>query len=143
MALIRIKFGDIVDDPSCYELPINPDEVELLDSVDYDLVDTLDGSPIRSVATFDSRPRILKWPYYESTNTTFSGMESELKSYKGLNKKLNLQDLDVYSWGWRSIKVIDVTTSIMRGGKIRKNMELIYVYTSSRSEEHTSELQSL
>ena len=131
MALIRIKFGDIVDDPSAYELPINPDEVELLDSVDYDLVDTLDGSPIRSVATFDSRPRILKWPYYESTNTTFSGMESELKSYKGLNKKLNLQDLDVYSWGWRSIKVIDVTTSIMRGGKIRKNMELIYVYTSS------------
>ena len=131
MALTRIKFGDIVDDPSAYELPINPDEVELLDSVDYDLVDTLDGSPIRSVATFDSRPRILKWPYYESTNTTFSGMESVLKSYKGLNKKLNLQDLDVYSWGWRSIKVIDVTTSIMRGGKIRKNMELIYVYTSS------------
>jgi len=130
-AFVKIKFSN-TDGSNIYELPINPSKVEIGDSDDYDLLDTLDGAAIKSTASFDSRPRILSWPYHVATNTTFSGMVSELKTYIGVNKKIYLGTVDaIFSYDWRYIRVIDVASDLKEGGALRRNLLLTYVYTQS------------
>jgi hypothetical protein len=129
MALVRITFRDYLTHANTYILPINPNEMDLVDSDDYEMLQTLDGAPIKSNSSFDDRIRTLTWPYFPADNTTFSGMKSVLKSYIGLNKEIYLGTIDnYYSYSWRHIHVVDVTTSLMSGGRVRQNLTLQFYY---------------
>ena len=83
--MTKIEFTD-TDDSNSYTPPYNPMEWDVIDNVDYKLQPTLDGAPIRAVATFDDRVRTMRWPANEHTNSVFTTMVSTLKAYKGLNK---------------------------------------------------------
>jgi hypothetical protein len=131
MSINRIKFTDTAG-ANEYILPINPESVDLLADDKYELLSTLDGAIVKSKAYFDDRVRFLRWPYYPYTNTTFLGMISVLKTYKNLDKKMDLQDIDTpFSYGSRFIRIIDVKNNVLQGGKLRVNMEVSYVYTQS------------
>jgi hypothetical protein len=133
MSLTRIKFSD-TDGSNIYSLAYNPDNFDAVDSANMVLVNVLDGSPARISGSFDNRVRTMTWPFYPASDTSFMAMVNELKSYKGLNKKLDLEDVDApYSYGWRNIKVTDVKTSLKEGGSLRVSLTLEYVYTSSYS----------
>ncbi len=129
--MTRITFRN-TDDSGEYEIPINPFQLDANDSTDYELIQVLDGSPIRSVSTFDGRVRTMKWPFYPVSNSTFMGMLSTLKGYKGLEKKLNLGTIDdAFSYDWRNIKVLDIATELKEGGDLRLGVTLTYTYTES------------
>lgn len=127
----RIQFSD-TDGSNVYTVPINPNFFDPVDNDEYQLLNPIDGSPIRVTTTFDSRVRILRWPAYPVDNSTFMGLVSELNSYNGQNKRINLGDIDdAFSYGWRNIKVIDVKTTLNPGGRLMKTLEVSYVYTES------------
>ena len=60
------------------------------------------------------------------------GMISVLKTYKNLDKKMDLKDIDTpFGYNSRFIRIIDIKTNVLQGGKLRVNMEVSYVYTQS------------
>lgn len=129
MALNKIQFRTSEAQGDTYTVIYNPSEWDNKDSVDYKLMPVLDGSPVRSVATFDDRVRTMKWPAHLHSNAAFTGMVSTLKAYKGLEKEVDFRDIDVTSMGWRRIKILDVRTSkLTAGGSLRYTLELDYVY---------------
>lgn len=131
MSLTRITFRN-QDTSGSYTLPINPDTADLVDSADFQLIETLDGASARVTSTFDSRVRTLKWPAYPTSNSTFLTMVGILKGYKGVEKQIYLGTIDsIYSFGYRNIKVCDVRTILQTGGDTRLAIELDYIYTSS------------
>lgn len=131
MSLTRITFRN-TDTTGSYTLPINPDTFDPVDSADFQLIETLDGASARVTSTFDSRVRNLKWPAYPTSNATFLAMVSVLKGYKGLEKQIYLGTLDdIFSYGYRNIKICDVRTILQQGGDTRLALELDYIYTSS------------
>lgn len=127
MSLNRIKFRDR-NGSNEYEVPINPDSWQNDDSVDYDLIETIDGAPIQMFASFDQRERSFVWPNYPNSNSTYTAMVSELKGYKGKQKQLDTQDIDYLSHGWKNIRVTDVSTVPSRGGQLRYSLVLKYVF---------------
>jgi hypothetical protein len=127
----RILFTD-TNGTNSYILPVNPNTGIFEDSTDYTLLETLDGAPVRSKASFDGRVRSLIWPYFPVSNSTFMGMVSVLKTYKGAEKKIDLKDVDAaFSYGSRYIRILDVKTDLQTGGDLRLNMQVDYVYTQS------------
>jgi len=132
MAITRISFSDYPGGGNTYTCLINPKNLDVLDSSDIEIISVLDGTPIRSSSTFDDRVRTMEWDKFKVSNTTFIGMVSQLKSYKGLNKILNLGDIDdAYSYGNRNIKVLDVSTRLLEGGELYLILTLTYSYISS------------
>jgi len=129
MAITRISFSDYPDGGNSYSCPINPRTLDVIDSSDIEIIPVLDGTPIRSSSTFDDRIRTMKWDIFKVSNTIFTGMISQLKSYKGLNKILNLGDIDdAYSYGNRNIKIIDVSSELREGGELYLILSLTYSY---------------
>jgi hypothetical protein len=127
MAITRIEFTDS-DETNSYSVPINPHIMDIVDSDEYSLIETLDGYSVKSNSTVDSRIRRLVWPAYRDTDSTFLAMLSELASYIGENKRLHLHDIDYRSLGWKNIYVIDVTTNTEQGGPVDIGIELLYRY---------------
>lgn len=127
----RIQISD-TDGSNVYTFVYNPDTYDAVDSANMVLVNVLDGSPARISGTFDNRMRSMSWPAYPVTNTSYMGMVNVLKGYKGLEKKINLKDVDApFSYGWRYIKIVDVITELQQGGDLRLKMTLNYVYTQN------------
>jgi hypothetical protein len=127
MAITRIQFTDL-NGSSAYTLPINPHEIDIKDEGSYEIIEVVDGYPIKNSKLADSYIRKMVWPEYLSSNTTFTGMLSTLKSYINKSKRMNLQDVDYLSQGWKEIKIIDVRTWVLRGGDVRVGAELLYQY---------------
>ena len=135
--MTRIKFRNS-DGTNEYSCTINPVEVEILDSVDYKVQPVLDGAGIRVVSAFDNRPRKLIWDPFEygsgsTFSTRFEAMLSELRSYKGTSKELNLQDIETdLSRSWKDIFIDDVTTKVIRGaGYIKLQLTILFRYTEA------------
>jgi hypothetical protein len=123
----RILFKDL-DDSNEYRAPINPKSIKILDSTDYKLQDVLDAAPIRITAAFDGRPRSMTWDSFEYSHAVFQAMLSELRTYKGLDKKLDLADIDAYGLGEKQIHVDDVSTTTLAGGTQRLVLTVTYHY---------------
>jgi hypothetical protein len=131
MSIINyVQFRNL-DGSDLYPVPYNPFKFDPVDSSDYEMIKIIDGSPVRSVSSFDDRVRTMEWPFNKTSNATFSGMLSELKSYVGQLKQLNLGDIDTYSWGWRNIRILDVVSQLADGGELKKNIVLTFVFTQS------------
>ncbi len=134
----RISFRNI-DNSNVYSVPINPLSVDIGDSTDYSVAGVLDGSAIRVTSSFDNRVRKLTWDAFEYGSSSgagvrFDGMLSELRTYKGQNKELNLQTIDIdLSRGYKSIFVDDVKTTTVRGASknIRIVLEILFRYTEA------------
>ena len=123
----RIQFSN-TDDSNVYTVPINPKQIQVQDSVDYKMQSVLDSSPIRIVAAFDGRPRTLTWDSFEYTHTKFQALLSELRTYKGLDKKLDLKTIDGFGLGNKQIHVDDVATTTLAGGLFRLILVVTYHY---------------
>lgn len=135
--MTRISFRN-VGGGNEYFCPINPIFADIGDSTNYDMVSILDGAPVRVAAAFDGRRRTLEWDGfdYQGNNQirdTFRAMLSELRTYKGTDKELHLQDIDIdLARGYKAILVDDVSTTTKRGaGNIRIVLKVTYHYTEA------------
>ncbi len=128
MPLTRLRFTDI-DDTNAYQVPINPSQINLVDSFDADIRDVIDGSAILLQSNQDNRVRSATWDSFPESNTVISGIRTEIKSYKGLNKKLHLGSLDINALGFKKILVTDVATTSPRGGTLKMNLSFSWIYT--------------
>jgi len=132
--MTRIQFRN-TDHTNTYTVPINPVDVDIGDSSDYELVEIIDGAPIRATTSFDGRQRWLEWDSYEyvdtAVGTRFKAMLSELRSYVGSDKELHLQDIEAdLNRGWKDIMVDNLEVTTMPGaGNIRKKIKLFFHYT--------------
>lgn len=128
MALQRIRLTNI-DDSNAYTTPINPSQINLVDSFDANIEGVIDGSAILLQSNQDNRIRNMTWDSFQESNVVMSGVRAELKSYKGLNKKLHLGALDINAIGFKKILVTDVSTTSPRGGDFRISLNFSWVYT--------------
>jgi hypothetical protein len=126
-SLSRIRFKN-TDSSNTYDCPINPRSIDIKDSTDYKMQNVLDAAPIRIVAAFDGRPRILTWDSFEYSHTAFQAMLSELRTYKGEDKRLDLRDIDGFGLGEKQIHVDDVATTTLAGGLFRLVLTVTYHY---------------
>lgn len=125
----RIRFKDVDSlDSTAYTLSINPDSIEFIDSSAFTLIETVDGAPVRSVKSFDDRPRQMSWPPYPSSNSVYMAMMVILKTYIGENKEIHLGDLDYGSFGWRQVHIDDIDVTTSSGGILRLPMILKFHY---------------
>ncbi len=100
--------------------------IDTQDKSHHFLSNILDGAPIRSVPSFDDRTRFLEFDTFENSNTIFSGMISEFRTYVGLNKKLDITDIDVASVGNLSVHVDALNVDVLSGGNVRLKVTLLY-----------------
>ena len=128
MGLQRIRFTNI-DDTNAYTTPINPSQINLVDSFDAKIEDVIDGSAILLQSNQDNRVRSATWDSFPESNTVMSGIRTTLKSFKGLNKKLHLGALDINAIGFKKILVTDVSTTSPRGGTFKMNLSFSWIYT--------------
>lgn len=136
--MTRIKIRN-TDGTGEYQLPINPIRINLMDSEDYTLYDTLDGAAVKQKAAFDSRQRSWYWNPHKTSGTTqatnFNTMHATLRSYKGKRKEIKLEDADYLglysSHGWMEIEVDDVKTERAESGEEKFSIEFIYHYIQS------------
>lgn len=127
------------DGTGSYELLVNPVNIDLEDTEDYELHESLDGAPVKQKSTFDSRQRRWIWKPHKTSGTThstnFNSMLSTLRGYKGKRKEIKLEDADylgLYSThGWMEIEVDDVVTTREQGGVDKIGIEFIYHYTQN------------
>ncbi len=134
----RISFRN-TDESNEYFCDINPLSVDIGDSTDYSVAGVLDGSAIRVTSSFDNRVRKLTWDAFEYGSDSGAGVRfdaqlSELRTYEGQNKELNLQTLDLdLSRSYKSVFIDDVTTTIVRGASknIRIVLEILFRYTEA------------
>ena len=126
----RIRFRD-QDETNLYTVPINPSVADYGDSDDISTMTVIDGSPIRLEANFDSRIRQLSWDSFPNSSTTFTGLRSELKSYKGSLKQIHYGDIDHQSFGWKNIMIVNVSTVSPRGGELKTNLVVQFFFTES------------
>lgn len=130
MQRVRLKDVDALD-ATAYVLPINPTSIEFIDNSPYKLIETVDGAPVRSVKSFDDRPRQMEWPSFPASHATFTTMMAVLKTYVGENKEIHLGDIDYGTFGWREIHIDDVDITISSGGIVRINMIVKFHYITS------------
>ncbi len=128
MALTRLRFTDI-DDTNAYQVPINPSQINLVDSFDANVEDVIDGSAILLQSNQDNRIRLATWDAFPESSVVMSGIRTEIKSYKGLNKKLHLGSLDINALGFKKILVTDTSTTSPRGGDFRISLSFSWIYT--------------
>ncbi len=128
MPLTRLRFTN-TDDSNAYQVPINPSQINLVDSFDANIEDVIDGSAILLQSNQDNRVRSATWDSFPESNTVMSGIRTQLKSFKGLNKKLHLGSLDINALGFKKILVTDVNTTSPRGGDFRIGLSFSWIYT--------------
>lgn len=134
----RISFRD-TDESNEFFCDINPLSVDIGDSTDYSVASVLDGSAVRVVSSFDNRVRKLTWDAFEygsdsGAGVRFDAMLSELRTYKGSAKELNLQTIDIdLSRGYKLVFIDDVTTTVVRGASknVRIVLEILFRYTEA------------
>jgi hypothetical protein len=126
-SLSRIRFKNS-DSSNTYDCPINPRSIAIRDGADYKLQDVLDAAPIHIEAAFDGRPRTMTWDSFEYSHTVFQAMLSELRTYKGEDKRLDLMDIDGFGLGEKQIHVDDVSTTTLAGGLFRLILTVTYHY---------------
>lgn len=127
MAINRIKFNDSASDSGAFTLILNPSQLELNDDNLSSISTPLDGGRVIQNAFFDHRPLRLKWSRIPNDFTGFTSMLTTLRSYQGLLKYVHFKTADyrISGTGWFQYRVADVKTSIVKGGKVRYNVEVI------------------
>ncbi len=110
-----------------YTFSINPKSWDSVDSDDLNFMTVIDGAGIILRSNFDNRVRRMSWDNFSDSDTTYTGIVSEIKSYKGVLKEINFFDLDFLSQGWLSIRVLNVSTRPLDGGEFRYSLTLEYV----------------
>lgn len=128
MAITRIKFNTTASDSGAFSLILNPSELELNDSDQYELVEILDGGQVKQEAFFDSRNITLTWKGIPTDFTGFQTMASTLKSYRNSIRFVNFGTADYRinaTPQWVKTRVIDLDVIALRGGKVRYDMTLI------------------
>ncbi len=126
-SLNRVRFKNL-DSSNVYTCPINPRSIDVKDSTEYKMQSVLDAAPIRIVAAFDGRPRTLTWDSFEYSHSAFQAMLSELRTYKGEDKRLDLRDIDGFGLSEKQIHVDDVSTTTLAGGLFRLILVVTYHY---------------
>jgi len=128
----RITFDTDGDSLANFTLIINPIEVDLQQSIQYELVETLDGQPIASLPLFDGRIRTLTWKNIPN-KTPYIEMVSGLRNLEYIvsGVQINYRDLheDDNNDQWIPIQVLSVSTS-WRAGAGPSNAVNSLVYES-------------
>lgn len=115
MPVNRIKFRDR-GGGNTYTVPINPATVSINVSSDLEIERTPDGSSIMQKSGYNQNVHRMLWDSGRNSDSIFTAMVTELKTYKDAQKELYLNDIDVHHWGYKDIRVTNVETNII-GGK--------------------------
>ena len=127
--MLRVQFSDSSNGVSPWTVLLNPIDMNLIDSDDYNLFNPLDGSPIKDKKYFDSRPKQLFWTRLPDNLNGIGTFISTLKSYEGQTKYVNFNDIDYRTsgTGWNKFIVDRADVSIEEGGQIKYNITLYLI----------------
>jgi hypothetical protein len=126
--LTKVKFRN-TDESNEYLCLINPSSVEMYDDYNINTQNILDGCLAISAAGYDNRIRVLQWQSFATDDQRWTSMATELRSYSGKKKQINLGTIDVANRGWKDIQVVNVSTKILDNeGKVRYSLILEYIY---------------
>ena len=128
----RITFDINNDGVADITVPINPVEVDLAQSIDHELVPTIDGEPVSSLSMFDGRVRTLTWRNIPN-KTPYTEMVSGLRllPYLVSGCQINLRDIhpSLGNSEMIPIRVNDVLTKYNQGaGPNSATNKLSYEY---------------
>lgn len=119
----RIRFNDTGVPAGAYTVPYNPSYVDLMDSTEQIVLETLDGNSIIQQVYFDARPYTLKWENIPNDFPMFPTLLSVLLSYEGDTKYFNAGDIDYRATAaWEKVKILSVDVNVNTGGKIKYNL---------------------
>lgn len=120
----RIRFSDQAVDghASEYIIPLNPSQLQLNESSNHAIMETLDGGSVKQSKSFDARPITMTWTKIPSDWPGLSTMLSTIKGYINSNKYVNFKTIDYRVdpsslWVW--VRVSDVQVDVARGGKLK------------------------
>jgi len=126
--LTKIKFRN-TDEGNEYSCLINPSAIEMFDDYQINTQNILDGCLAVSSAPYDSRVRTLQWQSFSQDDQRWTAMATELRSYSGQNKQINIGTVDIANRGWKDIQVVNVSTKLLNNeGKVRYSIVLEYIY---------------
>lgn len=117
-----------LDKTNSYQFTYNPESWNPEDSINATEFPTIDGMNFLFYSIGENREMSFVWPNYSNSNTNFTAMVSELKSYIGQKKQMHLGNIDYINQGWRNIRITDVSTDVSFGGPLEYNLTLKYIY---------------
>ena len=129
---LRIQVSSSDSGPSNFNFGVNPSFMDAADEANIAKFPVLHGSDVHQSKAFDSRPRIMRWEGFPTSNTDMNGIVDYFRSIEGQIRYFNFQDLDEINQRWPSLvvwnkaRIITIKIKYRKGGKLKyDSVELV------------------